>query len=94
MGYVAVTGGEQAIAASLDLNELRRVEAGRSVAVEDILATMPDLVNQVQSEGSLWAPKIAAVAIKQACPKANFPSHAPPGRRVATMNQRSACRIE
>lgn len=67
MGYVAVTGGEQAIAASLDLNELRRVEAGRSVAVEDILATMPDLVNRVQSEGSLWAPKIAAVAIKQAC---------------------------
>lgn len=67
MGYVAVTGGEQAIAASLDLNELRRVEAGRSVAVEDILATMPDLVNQVQSEGSLWAPEIAAVAIKQAC---------------------------
>lgn len=67
MGYVAVTGGEQAIAASLDLNELRRVEAGRSVAVDDILAAMPDLVNQVQSEGSLWAPKIAAVAIKQAC---------------------------
>ena len=67
MGYVAVIGGEQAIAASLDLNELRRVEAGRSVAVEDILATMPDLVNQVQSEGSLWAPEIAAVAIKQAC---------------------------
>lgn len=67
MGYVAVTGGEQAIAASLDLNELRRVEAGRSVAVEDILAAMPDLVNQVQSEGSLWAPEIAAVAIKQAC---------------------------
>lgn len=67
MGYVAVTGGEQAIAASLDLNELRRVEAGRSVAVEDILATMPDLVNQVQSEGSLWAPEVAAVAIKQAC---------------------------
>lgn len=67
MGYVAVTGGEQAIAASLDLNELRRVEAGRSVAIEDILATMPDLVNQVQSEGSLWAPEIAAVAIKQAC---------------------------
>lgn len=67
MGYVAVTGGEQAIAASLDLNELRRVEAGRSVAVEDILANMSDLVNQVQSEGSLWAPKIAAVAIKQAC---------------------------
>ena len=67
MGYVAVTGGEQAIAASLDLNELRRVEAGRSVAVEDILATMPDLVNRVQSEGSLWAPEIAAVAIKQAC---------------------------
>lgn len=67
MGYVAVTGGEQAIAASLDLNELRRVEAGRSVAVDDILAAMPDLVNQVQSEGSLWAPEIAAVAIKQAC---------------------------
>ena len=67
MGYVAVTGGEQAIAASLDLNERRRVQAGRALDVADVLATLPDLVGQVQSEGSLWAPEIAAVAIKQAC---------------------------
>ena len=37
---------------------------------------------------------VGVVTIKQACPKANFPSHAPPGRRVATVNQRSTCCIK
>ncbi|MBM6942504.1 carbon-phosphorus lyase complex subunit PhnI [Collinsella intestinalis] len=66
MGYVAVSGGEQAIAASLDLTELKRVGAGRSIEVETILATLPELVEQVESEGSLWAPEVAATAVKQA----------------------------
>ena len=66
MGYVAVSGGEQAIAASLDLTELKRVGAGRSVDVETILAALPELVAQVESEGSLWAPEVAATAVKQA----------------------------
>lgn len=67
MGYVAVTGGEQAISASLDLNERRRVAGGRSVDVDTVLSCLPELVCQVQSEGSLWAPEVAAVAVKQAC---------------------------
>ena len=67
MGYVAVTGGEQAISASLDLNERRRVAGGRSVDVDTVLSCLPELVRQVQSEGSLWAPEVAAVAVKQAC---------------------------
>ena len=66
MGYVAVSGGEQAIAASLDLMELKRVGAGRSIEVETILAALPELVEQVESEGSLWAPEVAATAVKQA----------------------------
>ena len=56
MGYVAVSGGEQAIAASLDLTELKRVGAGRSIEVETILAALPELVEQVESEGSLRSP--------------------------------------
>ena len=66
MGYVAVSGGEQAIAASLDLTEFKRVGAGRSIEVETILAALPELVEQVESEGSLWAPEVAATAVKQA----------------------------
>ena len=66
MGYVAVSGGEQAIAASLNLTELKRVGAGRSIEVETILAALPELVEQVESEGSLWAPEVAATAVKQA----------------------------
>lgn len=66
MGYVAVTGGEQAIAASLDLLELERVASGRSIDVDLIEEALPGLVEQVQSEGSLWAPGLAAVAVKQA----------------------------
>lgn len=65
MGYVAVSGGEQAIAASLDLLEERRL-AGGAISCELIRDALPELVEQVQSEGSLWAPDEAAVAIKQA----------------------------
>lgn len=65
MGYVAVSGGEQAIAASLDLLEERRLSGG-AVSYELIRDALPELVEQVQSEGSLWAPDEAAVAVKQA----------------------------
>ena len=66
MGYVAVSGGEQAIAASLDLLERDRVSCGRSIEPALILGALPCLAEQVQSEGSLWAPEVAALAIKQA----------------------------
>ncbi|MBM6905224.1 carbon-phosphorus lyase complex subunit PhnI [Collinsella tanakaei] len=67
MGYVAVTGGEQAIAASLDLIERKRVAGGLALDVDTILSCLPELVQQVESEGSLWAPEVAATAVKQAC---------------------------
>lgn len=66
MGYVAVTGGEQAIAASLELLERSRLEGGRALDVELVREALPELVEQVQSEGSLWAPDVAAIAVKQA----------------------------
>ena len=65
MGYVAVSGGEQAIAASLDLLEAHRLEGG-ALSCALIRDALPELVEQVQSEGSLWAPDEAAVAVKQA----------------------------
>lgn len=66
MGYVAVSGGEQAIAASLDLLELQRVESCRPFDVNSVACNLPCLVEQVMSEGSLWAPEMAALAVKQA----------------------------
>ncbi len=66
MGYVAVSGGEEAIAASLDLMEYARVKSGSCLPADLIGEALPELVEQVQSEGSLWAPQIAQVAIKQA----------------------------
>ena len=66
MGYVAVSGGEQAIHASLDLLELERVAGGTSIDPQRIIDTMPHAVEQVESEGSVWAPEVAAIALKQA----------------------------
>ena len=66
MGYVAVTGGEEAIEASLGLLERARLASGRALDVDLVLGCLPELVDQVQSEGSLWAPEGAAVAVKQA----------------------------
>ena len=66
MGYVAVSGGREAINASIDLLELRRLSAGHVIDTKLIEQALPDLVNQVQSEGSLWSPEIAATAVKQA----------------------------
>lgn len=66
MGYVAVSGGREAIDASLDLLELERLSAGRVIDCKAIEAGLPELVSQVQSEGSLWCPEVAATAVKQA----------------------------
>ena len=63
MGYVAVSGGHEAIDASLDLLERRRVSPGRSIDVDLIAQVLPELVEQVQSEGSLWCPEVAATRL-------------------------------
>lgn len=66
MGYVAVKGGREAIDASLALLEYERLRRGKVLAVGDIYAGMRALMDQVMSESSLWAPSVAATALKQA----------------------------
>jgi alpha-D-ribose 1-methylphosphonate 5-triphosphate synthase subunit PhnI len=66
MAYVAVRGGETAINASIERLQYLRLQEGRSLDVEDIKAGMKPLIGQVMSEASLYAPDLAAVAIKQA----------------------------
>ncbi|MDQ0271843.1 carbon-phosphorus lyase complex subunit PhnI [Cytobacillus purgationiresistens] len=66
MGYVAVKGGTEAIEASINRLQYERLQGGKIIEVENILATMKALVDQVMSESSLYAPYLAALAIKQA----------------------------
>lgn len=66
MGYVAVRGGQEAIEESLKLLEWERVRSERSVDIESIQAAFPDLIDQIMGESSLYAPELAALALKQA----------------------------
>lgn len=66
MGYVAVRGGGRAIEESLKLLEFERISGGEQASVAAIQSTFPDLVDQVMGESSLYAPRLAALAIKQA----------------------------
>lgn len=66
MGYVAVRGGQEAIEESLRLLEYERVKSGRSIEVEQIASAFPELIDQVMGESSLYAPDLAALALKQA----------------------------
>ncbi|MCL1798206.1 MAG: carbon-phosphorus lyase complex subunit PhnI [Eggerthellaceae bacterium] len=75
MAYVAVRGGQEAIEASLALLAWERVRPGCSVEIKDIMAAFPDLIDQVMGESSLYAPELAALALKQAqgsCEEAVF----------------------
>lgn len=66
MGYVAVKGGGRAIEESLDLLELQRLSAQHQPSVQQIEEALPELVDQVMGEASLYAPQLAALAVKQA----------------------------
>lgn len=66
MGYVAVKGGTEAIEASIKRLTYERIKYAKVIEVDTILATMRQLVDQVMSEASLYAPYLAALAIKQA----------------------------
>ena len=65
MAYVAVKGGEQAIEESLRRLKYERVKKGAGASVDQIEQGMRLLVDQVMSEGSLYDPSLAALAIKQ-----------------------------
>lgn len=66
MGYVAVRGGGKAIEESLRLLDYERVAQGAAASIDEIEATFPGLIEQVMGEASLYAPRLAAVALKQA----------------------------
>lgn len=66
MGYVAVKGGGVAIEESLKLLELERVKAHDAADVKEIEGAFPGLIDQVMGEASLYAPRLAALALKQA----------------------------
>ncbi|OIK15128.1 carbon-phosphorus lyase [Bacillus sp. MUM 116] len=66
MGYVAVKGGTLAIEESIKLLKYERVKQGIVLKTNKIEAGMRGLIDQVMSESSLYCPKLAAVAIKQA----------------------------
>ena len=66
--YVAVKGGEAAIAASLRLLEAQRRgdPALRELEVAQLREQLGLAVSRVMGEGSLYDPELAALALKQA----------------------------
>ena len=66
MAYVAVKGGTRAIEASLERLKYDRLRPGLPLDVDQVAAGLGALVDQVMSEASLYAPDVAALAVKQA----------------------------
>ncbi len=67
MGYVAVTGGKQAIEHSQKLIEAFRTKESTEVLdVKLIEKQMRHLIDRIMGEGGLYAPEYAALALKQA----------------------------
>ncbi|MET1249562.1 carbon-phosphorus lyase complex subunit PhnI [Sporolactobacillus sp. STCC-11] len=67
MGYVAVTGGQKAIEAADRINQWYRIkDAAHSLETIEIEKQLRHLTDRVMSEGGLYAPEYAALAIKQA----------------------------
>lgn len=65
MAYVAVSGGEEAIAASITLLDFYRSKTEKDVELEVIQEKMSLLVDRVMSEAGLYAKEYAALALKQ-----------------------------
>jgi alpha-D-ribose 1-methylphosphonate 5-triphosphate synthase subunit PhnI len=66
MAYVAVKGGQSAIETSIERLKKQRLKGESLLSVEAIEGGMTSLIDQVMSEGSLYSPGLAALAIKQA----------------------------
>jgi alpha-D-ribose 1-methylphosphonate 5-triphosphate synthase subunit PhnI len=67
MGYVAVTAGEEVIKRAEELFEKQRVDGeGEDLDVQQLDEQLGRLTAQAMSEGGLYAPKLAALAVKQA----------------------------
>jgi alpha-D-ribose 1-methylphosphonate 5-triphosphate synthase subunit PhnI len=69
MAYVAVKGGADAIDAAADLLDYLRTEQGETgtpLSLDDIAGQLRGLQSRMLSEGGLYDPTLAALAIKQA----------------------------
>jgi len=67
MGYVAVTAGEELIERAEALFEKQRVDGDdEDIAVEQLDSQLGRLTGQAMSEAGLYAPRLAALAVKQA----------------------------
>jgi alpha-D-ribose 1-methylphosphonate 5-triphosphate synthase subunit PhnI len=67
MGYVAVEAGQDVIQRAEELFEKQRVDGeSDQVSVEQIDEQFSRLTAQAMSEGGLYAPRLAAIAVKQA----------------------------
>jgi alpha-D-ribose 1-methylphosphonate 5-triphosphate synthase subunit PhnI len=66
MGYVALRGGAEAIAAAAELMEVLRTQGGGDpLSVAAIRDQLRLLVDRVSGEGGCWHPTLAALALKQ-----------------------------
>jgi alpha-D-ribose 1-methylphosphonate 5-triphosphate synthase subunit PhnI len=65
MGYIAVTGGQEAIRASMDLLKYYRSGGDAPVDAAVVRDRLGLLVDRVMSEAGLYAPDYAALALKQ-----------------------------
>lgn len=65
MGYVAVSGGSEAIEASIRLLEYYRSGTEKSLELDAIEKSLSLLVDRVMSEAGLFASTYAALALKQ-----------------------------
>jgi alpha-D-ribose 1-methylphosphonate 5-triphosphate synthase subunit PhnI len=67
MGYVAVEAGEDVIKRAEELFEKQRVDGeSEPLSVEQVDEQFHRLTAQAMSEGGLYAPRLAALAVKQA----------------------------
>lgn len=67
MGYVAVKGGTEAIENSVNALAYERIKGNSEpLKVDQIREQLHFLVDRVMGEGSLYAPELAALAVKQA----------------------------
>ena len=81
MGYVAVTGGQEAIEASIQLLKDYRSGGEEALSIEVIQQRMRLLIDRIMSEAGLYAPDYAALALKQCeggLPAAGIPQHLAP----------------
>lgn len=65
MGYVAVTGGQEAISASIELLKQYRSQGDAPLDVQVIKNRLGLLIDRIMSEAGLYAPDYAALALKQ-----------------------------